>query len=148
MWVLYILLAGLLVCWNPLYRFFWSPWERLLISSSPWRIFFGKRLLCILVTWPVHLNCASFRRVCTLCIPALFRTSVSGILSCHLIFKHFLRQLYGSGSAFWHAVGKLSTFRMHTIVLAAPHLCRLSALCQTWFHFDPKHYHVVGQMLH
>ena len=62
-----------------LYCFFWPPWERLPISSSPKRIFFGKRSSCILVTWPVHLNCASFRRVCTLCIPALFRTSVS----CH-----------------------------------------------------------------
>ena len=40
-----------------------------------------------------HLNCGNFRRVCTLCIPALFRTSVSGILSCHLIFRSFLRQL-------------------------------------------------------
>ena len=57
------------------------------------RIFFGKCSSGILVTWPVHLNCASFRRVCTLLIPALFRTSVSGILSCHLIFKSFLRQL-------------------------------------------------------
>ena len=47
----------------------------------------------ILVTWPVHLNCANFRRECTLCIPAHFRTSVSGILSCHLIFRSFLRQL-------------------------------------------------------
>ena len=35
----------------------------------------------ILLTWPVHLNCANFRRVCILCIPALFRTSVSRILS-------------------------------------------------------------------
>ena len=42
-------------------------------------------------TWPVHLNCANFRRVCTVCIPALFRTSVSGILSCH--FRSFQRQL-------------------------------------------------------
>ena len=28
------------------------------------RIFFGKRSSGILVTWPVHLNCANFRRVC------------------------------------------------------------------------------------
>ena len=45
------------------------------------------------MTWPVHLSCASFNRVCTLCIFAFFRTSVSGILSCHLIFRSFLRQL-------------------------------------------------------
>ena len=49
--------------------------------------------LANVVTWHVHLNCANFRRVCILCIPALFRTSVSGILSCHLIFRSFLRQL-------------------------------------------------------
>ena len=55
--------------------------------------FFGKCSSGILVIWPVHLNCANFRRVRTLCIPALFRTSVSGILSCHLIFRSFLRQL-------------------------------------------------------
>ena len=55
--------------------------------------FFGKRSSGILVTWPVHLNCANFRIVCTLSIPALFRTSVSGILSFHLIFRSFLRQL-------------------------------------------------------
>ena len=74
-----------------LYRFFCPPWERLLISSSP-RIFFGKRSLGILVTWLVHLKCSSFRRVCTRYTPDLFRTSVSGILYCHLIFKSFLRQ--------------------------------------------------------
>ena len=54
---------------------------------------FIHRVSGILVTWPVRLNCANFRRVCTLCIPAIFRTSVSGILSCHLIFRIFLRQL-------------------------------------------------------
>ena len=77
----------------PLYCFFWPPWEHLPISSSPKRIFFGKSSSGILVTWPDHLNCASFRRVCTLCIPDHFRISVSGILSCYLIFKSFLRQL-------------------------------------------------------
>ena len=76
-----------------LYRFFWLPWERFPTWSSPKRHFFGKRSSGILVTWPVHLNCANFRRVCILCIPALFRTSVSGILSCHLIFRSFLWQL-------------------------------------------------------
>ena len=44
-------------------------------------------------SWPVHLNCANFRRVCILCTPAFFRTSVSEILSCHLIFRNFLRHL-------------------------------------------------------
>ena len=45
------------------------------------------------MAWPVHLSCASFNRVCTLCIFAFFRTSVSDVLSCHLIFRSFLRQL-------------------------------------------------------
>ena len=62
-----------------LYRFFLPPWECFPTWSSPKRIFFGKFSAGILVTWPVHLNCANFRRVCTLCIPALFWTSVSGI---------------------------------------------------------------------
>ena len=76
-----------------LYRFFWPLWERFPTCSSPQRIFFGKRSSGILLTWSVYLNCANFRRVCTLCIPALFRTSVTEILSCHLIFRSFLRQL-------------------------------------------------------
>ena len=121
-----------------LYRFFWPPWERFPICSSPQRTFFGKRSSGILVTWPVHLNCASFRTVCTLCIPALFRTSVSGILSCHLIFRSFLRQLVWKWFSLWHAVGKLSKFRMLIIVLAAPPIYILSTLCQVWFHFGPK----------
>ena len=39
------------------------------------------------------ISAQSFKSVCMLCIPALFRTSVSGILSCLLIFRSFLRQL-------------------------------------------------------
>ena len=62
-------------------------------SYLKYRVFCGKISSGILVTWPVHLNYANFRRVCMLCIPALFRTSVSGSLSCHLIFRSFLRQL-------------------------------------------------------
>ena len=69
-----------------LYRFFWPSWECFSTCSSPNRIFFDKRPPSILVTWPVHLSCANFRRVCTLCVPALFRTTVSRILSCHLSF--------------------------------------------------------------
>ena len=33
------------------------------------------------------------------------------------------------GSLFWHAVGKLSKFRIRIIVLAAPRICRLLQLC-------------------
>ena len=76
-----------------LHRFFWPPWERFPTYSSPKRIFFGKRSSDILITWPVHLNSANFRKVCTFFIPALFRPSVSEILSCHLICRSFLRQL-------------------------------------------------------
>ena len=36
--------------------------------------FFGSHSSGILVTWPVHLSCASFNRVCMLCIFAFFRT--------------------------------------------------------------------------
>ena len=53
-----------------LYRFFWPPWEP--FPTAGFRL--AKRSTDILVTWPVHLNCASFRRVCTLCISALSRT--------------------------------------------------------------------------
>ena len=74
-----------------LYRFFWPPWERFHTCSSPERIFLGNRSSGILVTRPVYLNCDNVRRVYTLCISALFRTSVFGILSCHLIFRSLLR---------------------------------------------------------
>ena len=84
-----------------LYRFFWPPWEHFPTWSSLQRSFLGKCSSGIVVIWPVHLYCANFRRVCTLCSPALFRTSVSGILSCHLIFRSFLRQRVWK----WHAVG-------------------------------------------
>ena len=47
-------------------------------------VLFGKRSSGILVTWPVHLNCANFISLCALCILSLFRTSVSGILSLPL----------------------------------------------------------------
>ena len=76
----------------------------------------------------IHPNCAHFRRVCTLFIPALFRTSLPGILSCHLIFRSFLRQLLWKWF-FWLAVGKLSKFHMRIILMAASQICRLSALC-------------------
>ena len=76
-----------------LYRFFRPPWPRFPTCSSPWRIFFGKCSSGILVTLLVCLFCANFRTVCTLCNPEFFRTSMPGILSCHLIFRSFLRQL-------------------------------------------------------
>ena len=87
--------------WVSLYRFFWMPWERFPTSSSPWRIFVGKCSSGILLTWPGHLNCTNFRRVCTFCIPALFGTSMSGILSCYLIFRSVLRQVVWKLFSLW-----------------------------------------------
>ena len=57
-----------------LYRF-WPPRELFPTFSSPQRIFFAKCSSGIMVTWPVHFKCADFRRVCTICTPARFRTS-------------------------------------------------------------------------
>ena len=48
-------------------------------------IFFGSCSSGILETWSVHLSCANFNRVFSLSTIAFFRTSVSGILSRHLI---------------------------------------------------------------
>ena len=50
------------------------------------KLFFGSRSSGNLKTCPVHLSCASFKTLCMLCIPAFFRTSVSGIFTCHLVF--------------------------------------------------------------
>ena len=47
-----------------------------------------------------------------------------------------------------HDAGKLSRSHMHTGGLAVPHPCRLSALCQAWFHFAPRHSLGVFQMPH
>ena len=44
------------------------------------RILFGRRSSGIFVTWPVHLSCASFKIVCKLCNPALFRTCIRDLV--------------------------------------------------------------------
>ena len=67
---------------------------------------------------PVHLNCANFIRICTFCIPVLFRTSVSGILSCHLIFKKFSKVA---------RMEVVKSFGMRIKVLAAQPICILLA---------------------
>ena len=87
-----------------------------------------------LVTWTVHLNCAKFKRVCPLCITALLRTSVSGIQSCHLTFRSFLVWTW-----FNLLACRYCQIHMRIVVLAAPRICRLSALYQVWFNFDPKY---------
>ena len=69
-----------------------SPLCTILCNLFPWLCWYVEVFKGGFEGVPVHLNCANFRRVCILCIPALFRTSVSGILSCHLIFRSFLRQ--------------------------------------------------------
>ena len=66
-----------------------SPLCTIMFNLFPWfcwyvEVFMGGFegvLVSLLLTTMVH------------CIPALFRASVSGILSCHLIFRSFLRQL-------------------------------------------------------
>ena len=98
------------------------------------------------MTWPVHLSCASFNRVCTLCIFAFFRTSVSGILSCHLIFRIFLRQLRWKWLSFlalrWYTVQvshALESWQYNSLVdfqlsiksdsISFPDICAKSAKC-------------------
>ena len=86
-------LTTLLVCWKPLrealrvslYRFFWPLW-----SVFQLFFFFGN---VHQVTWPVHLNCANFRRVCTL-HPCPFQVFCFWIPVLPLIFRSFLRQLW------------------------------------------------------
>ena len=93
--------------------------------------------------WPVHLSCASFNRVCTLCIFAFFRTSVSGILSCHLIFRSFLRQLRWKWLSFlawrWYTVQVSHAWQYNGLVdfqlsiksdsISFPDFCAKSAEC-------------------
>ena len=119
-----------------LYHFFWPPREHFWFS-----IFFGKRSSGILVTWPILIVSISEEYVH--CILAFFRTSVSDILSCLLIFKSFLRQLvwkwFSLLACHW------SNVHMHLIVLAAPQICRL--LCHLnpfWSQILPRS----GKMLH
>ena len=85
--------------------------------------FFGSRPPGILVTWPVHLSCASFNRVCTLYIFAFFRIPVSGIVSCHPIFRSFLRQIKWKWLSLWHGVGILPRSHMYIRALAVPQPC-------------------------
>ena len=133
-----------------LYRFFWPPCERFTSCCSAYNTFLGSRSSGILITWPVHLSCASFKTVCILCIPAFFRTSVSGILSCHLIFNSFLKQLK------WKRLSLCMTlvycpgltciqegWQYHSLVdfqlgvkleyISLPDICTESSKCQTGF---------------
>ena len=147
----------LLVCYNPWGRL----WKCLRIASSDHHgsvyLFLVLRRGFSLANVPqaswyhgLPILTVPVQKKCTLCIPALFRTSMSGILSCHLIVKKFskascMEVVQVLGVALVNCPRHVSH---HTTVLAAPQLCRLLALCQAWFHLDPKHYHVVGQMLH
>ena len=64
----------LVICWNPSGRFlgFYSVSSGTLGALSPLKfsVELGSRSSGILVTCTVHLSCTSFKRVCTLCIPA------------------------------------------------------------------------------
>ena len=125
----------LVVCSNPskgLLGCLYSVSSGHLGCAFPPEALCGSHLSGSIVVWTAHLSCASFKIVYTLCIPALFRTSVSGILSCHLIFRSFLRQLKWKwlSKSFWHGVGTLSRSYMHIRGFAVPQLCRLSTLCK------------------
>ena len=56
-----------------------------------------------------------FLRVCMLCIPAFFRASVSGTLSCHLILRAFTGNLSGQWLSFfawcWYTVHVSRAYR-------------------------------------
>ena len=109
------------------------------------RGFSGKHSSGILVAWsctlimPIseYVHSASLSFSGLPCLESCLATSALEI---------FYDSLYGNGSVFWHAVGKLLHVRI--IVLVAQRIYRLSVLCQVWFHFDRKYFHVGGQMLH
>ena len=66
--------------WVSLYRFFSSIWERFLhrrFSLGNGHQAFWLHGLSIFIV-PI-----SEKKICTLCIPAIFMTSMPGILSCH-----------------------------------------------------------------
>ena len=73
--------------------------------------------------------------------PCFCSDSMSGLLSCHLIFECFLIQLKSLSMT-------LSRSHMHTRGLAVSQPCRLSAWCQASFHFAPRHLHAVVRMPH
>ena len=102
-----------------------NPYEKLLgyaysVSSGHiWSAFpsevFYRIFFCSRSSWQVHFSCTNFGRVCILGIPAHFRTSVSGILSCHLFFSSLLRQFV------WKWL-RLSERRWYTVQVS--HACK------------------------
>ena len=85
-------------------RFFWPPWERFPCCSSPQNSILCSRRSGMRVTWPAHRSWDCIRMVYMLDRPARARTSVSGIRSCHLMLRSFLRQVVWKWFSFlaWH----------------------------------------------
>ena len=81
------------ICRQSLRHLFCPSTVRLPCHNSLNNICFGSRLSGILKTCPAHLACAFCWRVKTLGMSARSRTSMSGILSCHLIRRSLRRQL-------------------------------------------------------
>ena len=73
-------------------RFLGAPRDLFPECSSLKRSCFGIRESSILITWPDHLSWYFISMVWILIMLERERTSVSGILSCHLILSIFLRQ--------------------------------------------------------
>ena len=73
--------------------FLLPPLVRFPDFSSPKSNFLGRRVSCILISWPVDLSWYFISKVWRLIMSARARTSVSRILSCHLILRSFLRQM-------------------------------------------------------
>lgn len=72
-------------------RVFCPPLDRSLSSTSPQNMILGS-LWSGIQTCPAHRVCECINRVSVLGIPTLLRTTVSGILPCHLMFMTFMRQ--------------------------------------------------------
>ena len=89
-------------------RFFWPPWERFPCCSSPQNSILCSRRSGMRVTWPAHRSWDCIRMVYMLDRPARARTSVSGIRSCHLMLRSFLRQVVWKWFSFlawrWYTV--------------------------------------------
>ena len=64
-----------------------TNWSFAVAEFTIYKSCFGRRSSGIRVTWPAHLTWAFCSRVWMLGMPARVRTSVSGIMSCHLMLK-------------------------------------------------------------
>ena len=75
-------------------RYFFCPtMVCFLWYNSPYRSYFGSLLSGILIMGPAPLSCTFWSRVKTPDMTGLSRTTVTGILSCHLMQRILRRQL-------------------------------------------------------